>query len=327
MRLAIIGLGHIAQHQKAALEFFPELQVVASCDLLPEKEGIFNGPYFLSARQMLAEADFDVAIISTPAQEQFPLAKLCLEKGRHVLLEKPATGDPEILRALKGIASEHGRILDIALHAMHGAEIAWAMAHQDLLSKADGIRCEFSDPYCATEDALNHGRALGGSWIDSAINAFTILDGLIDLESLALNQITQQFLPNGIEIHTKAQYSTLWKERRITLEVITDWTQPVNDKRTTFYGQDIPSITLHHSGQRVFSGPDQDARILFDASQTGERLTNHYRGVFQKLTETLTNREMNSEIAERVLFLTYYGQEAFRRSRASTSAAPNQSFF
>jgi len=46
---------------------------------------------FTDAARMLQESRLDAVHITTPAQSHFPLARLCLEAGCHVYLEKPFT--------------------------------------------------------------------------------------------------------------------------------------------------------------------------------------------------------------------------------------------
>jgi predicted dehydrogenase len=96
LRVAIIGCGKIADQHLLALRRIPDCQVVAVCDRerlmaaqLAERfkiSGIFS-----DAPEMLKAISPDVVHITTPPLGHFPLAKLCLEAGSHVYLEKPFT--------------------------------------------------------------------------------------------------------------------------------------------------------------------------------------------------------------------------------------------
>jgi predicted dehydrogenase len=55
----------------------------------------------------------DAVSIATPTPLHFPLAQECLERGVHVLVEKPVTETPEQARALIAAAARHGRVLQV----------------------------------------------------------------------------------------------------------------------------------------------------------------------------------------------------------------------
>jgi predicted dehydrogenase len=55
----------------------------------------------------------DAVSIATPTPLHFPIAKECLERGIHVLVEKPVTETPEEARVLIDTAARHGRILQV----------------------------------------------------------------------------------------------------------------------------------------------------------------------------------------------------------------------
>lgn len=91
--------------------------VVAGADPLPErvdamreisKNDAFQG--FSSADEMLAQPKLaDMMIIGTQDDYHFAPAKAALEKGYHLLLEKPAARNIEEIRELAAIAKKHDR--------------------------------------------------------------------------------------------------------------------------------------------------------------------------------------------------------------------------
>ena len=96
LRLAIIGCGKIADQHLLAFRRIGGCEVVALCDRellmanqLGERFGVTA--CFADAAEMLRTARPDVVHITTPPQGHFSLAKLCLEAGAHVYLEKPFT--------------------------------------------------------------------------------------------------------------------------------------------------------------------------------------------------------------------------------------------
>lgn len=96
LRVAIIGCGKIADQHVHAFKRIGGCEVVALCDrelLMAAQMGERFGitACFADAAEMLRVAKPDVVHITTPPQGHFALAKMCLEAGAHVYLEKPFT--------------------------------------------------------------------------------------------------------------------------------------------------------------------------------------------------------------------------------------------
>ena len=66
---------------------------------------------FANADELLAQVELDAVVIAIPHAFHFSVAKLALERGLHVLLEKPMTLEPEHARALLREARARGREL------------------------------------------------------------------------------------------------------------------------------------------------------------------------------------------------------------------------
>ena len=96
LRLAIIGCGKIADQHVQAAHRAGGCEIVAVCDrerLMAEQlaERFKIAGVFSDAAEMLGKIRPDVVHITTPPLGHFPLAKLCLEHGSNVYLEKPFT--------------------------------------------------------------------------------------------------------------------------------------------------------------------------------------------------------------------------------------------
>jgi predicted dehydrogenase len=116
LRIAIIGCGKIADLHVQAIGRIPDCQIVAVCDreLLMAKqlaERFRIAECFADAGEMLRATKPDVVHITTPPQGHFPLAKLCLEFGAHVYLEKPFTVTAREALGLDAIAQTQERLL------------------------------------------------------------------------------------------------------------------------------------------------------------------------------------------------------------------------
>ena len=93
VKFAVVGCGHIGKRHAEMISRNPESQLVALCDVKP-KEALgldaFDVPYFTDAAAMLdAVPEIEVVNICTPNGLHAPLSLLALDRGKHVVCEKP----------------------------------------------------------------------------------------------------------------------------------------------------------------------------------------------------------------------------------------------
>ncbi len=93
IKFAIIGAGHIGKRHAEMIRRNPESELVAMCDVKPAAELGITGmevPFFDSAEAMLnAGLDIDVVTVCTPNGFHAAHALMALEKGKHIVCEKP----------------------------------------------------------------------------------------------------------------------------------------------------------------------------------------------------------------------------------------------
>ena len=110
MRIGIIGCGKIADAHAEQIQKIPHAEIVAVCDkeeLMAKQlyERHHVGNYYSDVKQMLKTAQPEVVHITTPPQSHFELAKLCIDSGCHVYMEKPFTVTTEEATQLIDYAS------------------------------------------------------------------------------------------------------------------------------------------------------------------------------------------------------------------------------
>src|SRR5882762_1341169 len=96
LKVAIVGCGKIADSHASQIQRIPGCEIVAVCDREPLMasqlcERSHAKQHFSDLHEMLKQARPDVVHITTPPESHFELARLCLEAGCHVYLEKPFT--------------------------------------------------------------------------------------------------------------------------------------------------------------------------------------------------------------------------------------------
>ena len=97
MKYALIGCGRIAtNHMKAAIN--NNLEIVAVCDVIPEKMDYILKEHNLQGRnikritdykQLIEECNPDFVSIATESGIHAEIALYCIERGVHVIIEKP----------------------------------------------------------------------------------------------------------------------------------------------------------------------------------------------------------------------------------------------
>lgn len=93
-RVGILGAGYIAAWHVQALRRIPNVELVAVCDLsqarataLAEAHGI--GHTYTSLEKMLDEQELDVVHVLLPPGAHYSSAKTLIDRGVHILMEKP----------------------------------------------------------------------------------------------------------------------------------------------------------------------------------------------------------------------------------------------
>jgi predicted dehydrogenase len=112
IKVAIVGCGKIADSHASQIQRIRECEIVGVCDREPlMAQQLFQRflvkRYFSDLRELLSEARPDVVHITTPPESHFGIAKLCLESGRHVYVEKPFTVNEQEARVLIELAKEN----------------------------------------------------------------------------------------------------------------------------------------------------------------------------------------------------------------------------
>ena len=103
-KAAIIGCGNIAQVHGLALSRREDVRLTAAADCRMERAEAFcarfGGKPFQSFLELMDQERPDVIHLCTPHSLHVPMAIASLQRGIHVLSEKPAAISPDQLTAL-----------------------------------------------------------------------------------------------------------------------------------------------------------------------------------------------------------------------------------
>lgn len=130
IKLGIVGCGGISNMHAERFVKLPDCKVTALCDTVPERLDAYKAKHFADAKTyadfdaLLAKADgaIDAILLTTPHTQHYGQAKAALQRGLHVLVEKPMVTSSEHAYDLWKTVKQTGKTLAIAFQAPATAE-------------------------------------------------------------------------------------------------------------------------------------------------------------------------------------------------------------
>lgn len=120
VKVGIIGTGWIAKAHIDAYKKMPDVEITCAADLVPGKaekflkeNGIENARVYNSHKELLDNEDVDAVSVCTYNRTHAECAIYALEKGVHVLLEKPMCVTIEEAVEIRKAEKKSGKILSI----------------------------------------------------------------------------------------------------------------------------------------------------------------------------------------------------------------------
>ena len=129
VRTAVIGVGYLGRFHAQKYAALPGAALLAVVD--PDRDARERVAAEVGCRAVADYreilGDVDAVSIATPTPLHFPIASECLERGVHVLVEKPVTETPAQARDLIGSAARRGLVLQVGhLERFNAAILALA---------------------------------------------------------------------------------------------------------------------------------------------------------------------------------------------------------
>src|SRR5690554_1288805 len=110
-RFLLIGLGHIGLRHAQIIAAHPKAELVGVCEIRKERWTLLDAdiPFFEDLETMIQETEADVINVCTPNAWHEPHTCLGLEKGLHVLVEKPMALSTASCDKMIATAQVHGK--------------------------------------------------------------------------------------------------------------------------------------------------------------------------------------------------------------------------
>ncbi len=120
MKFAILAPGHIAETMARTVKEMPEVERYAVASRNLEKAKAFAAQYgfekaYSSYEEMLNDPEVELVYVASPHSHHYEHAKMCLEHGKHVLLEKAFTVNAAQAKEIIDLAESKGLLLSEAL--------------------------------------------------------------------------------------------------------------------------------------------------------------------------------------------------------------------
>ena len=168
LRFAMIGCGRMGRHHSEQLLTDGRGKVVALQDSVPEMADALQRSLWPEARvcrdldELLSLDNVDAAILCTPTAEHFHQAQRCLDRGWHVLCEKPLASNRDQILALidrAQLARACGQAFSLGYQRRHTA--VYKTLRREVLSEKWGrVRAVVS------HNVEHWQPTVGGTWRD-----------------------------------------------------------------------------------------------------------------------------------------------------------------
>lgn len=93
LRFGVIGCGRIAPKHTESIIAIPDAELIAVCDIIPEKAKeyarLYNAEPYLDYKELLQRKDIDIVTIATPSGNHAEIGIEAAKAGKHVMVEKP----------------------------------------------------------------------------------------------------------------------------------------------------------------------------------------------------------------------------------------------
>jgi predicted dehydrogenase len=240
VHVGMIGLGSISySHEAGYSELGETCKIIALCDIHEEEVnnriGMHEGAKgYTRYLDLLDNPDVDMVDITVPHVLHYEIAKAALEKGKHVLVEKPITVRSDQAEELIALAKQNGLKFSVAenTHFVTAYLRAEQILKQNILGDIWSVRTLIagSEAYRIKDPNLWHGKApYGGVILDSSVHNFYLFKwlfgGVRDVLGFASkiipegemedNGLILGHLANGAEfqLNTSCTFEIPWTER------------------------------------------------------------------------------------------------------------------
>jgi predicted dehydrogenase len=283
LRIAIIGFGKIAADQHVpSIEANPRLELVATSS----RSGAGPEPRFSGWRELLDCVEgLDAVAITTPPEPRYEIARACIERGLHVLMEKPPTATLSEADELACLAEARGVTLFATWHSRHnpGVEAAARALAGKRVAAMQIIWHEDVHKWHPGQGWIWEGGGFGV--FDPGINAFSIATAIFP-GALVVRSAELSF-PENAHTPIAADIAFASEAADGPLDCSLDW------RRT---GGEQWTITIRTSDGAEVRLLDGGARLVLDGEEQSAVGPGEYPDIYREFVELIDSRRSSVDV-------------------------------
>lgn len=230
--IGVIGCGYWGPNLARNFNQLPTSRVKYCCDLeekrLKHMQSLYPSVETTQRYQdLIDDPEVDAIAIATPVSSHYPLAKACLEGGKHVLVEKPLTGKISQAEELVDLADKKGLVLFTGHTFIYNAAV---QKMRDLIDTQ-----ELGETYYVSSVRVNLGlfqEDINVIW-DLAPHDISIMNFLFGCDPVTVCTYAKSYIRKGIE---DVAFLVLQYPNNIIAHIHVSWLDPCKIRRTTLVG-------------------------------------------------------------------------------------------
>ncbi|HEX5406900.1 MAG TPA: Gfo/Idh/MocA family oxidoreductase [Pseudonocardiaceae bacterium] len=268
-RILVVGLGEVAKTHLAVLADLDEVSVVGGVDPEPRPDIRFRDRPLPTYPSVVAARDSapTMVVVATPTSTHTAVCDeaTAVFPAAEILVEKPLADNLSDARRLLRLPG-----LRVAYHLRFAPEVEWGVLAAAALGPVVSARSVFTDPYESALDTVTV--RLGTSWLDSGINALSVLDrfshltGRRSLRELRRSAFEGRFAFEGGQAL-----------------VVTSWYVTDAAKTTTITYASGATLVLDHTAVAGYLLEHGAVTSMFGTDGSTDRRYSHYQALYREL--------------------------------------------
>jgi len=207
-------------------------KLIAICDLSEKRLNLAESNYpfiktFSDPKALISSEDIDVVAVVTPVFTHYNLAKLALENGKHIFVEKPFTSNVSHAEALIGLAEKKSLIIMVDHTFLFTGAVR---KMRKIIDDGELGTLFFYDSVRVNLGLFQHD--INVIW-DLAPHDFSIMNYLIDYEPVALSAWGTEHFGRKLE---DVAYVAVHFDNGFIAHFHCNWLSPVKIRKTLISG-------------------------------------------------------------------------------------------
>jgi predicted dehydrogenase len=233
IRVGVIGAGHWGPNLIRNFCDNQDTELAAVCDRDPGRCELIRSRYrdvrvVQDAAEVLRDDTVDAVVVATPASTHFPLCRTALQRGKHVLVEKPITTNSAEAAELVALAAEQKRVLMVGHVFLYNLAVREV---KKIISNGDFGRSYYFHARRLSLGPVREDVHAGWDLATHDISIFLYLKGAVPVEVTANGQ---SFIRDGIP---DVIFATLYFEDGTVAGLHTSWLDPQKIRQLTVVGE------------------------------------------------------------------------------------------